>query len=185
MKNFERTDLLLSLCGLNCGLCPMHLGKHCPGCGGGSGNMGCSIAKCSQEHDKTEYCFNCGEYLCDKYEGIDAYDSFVTHRNQLKDLEKAKKIGLEAYHKEQNEKIKILDLLLDGYNDGRQKTLFSIAVNLLELKDVELLFEEIKNEASSDELSLKEKSKIAADKFKDIAAERNIVLKLIKKPKTV
>ena len=35
MKGFERKDLLFSLCGLNCGLCPMKLDRHCPGCGGG------------------------------------------------------------------------------------------------------------------------------------------------------
>ena len=30
MKNFTRDDLLFSLCGLNCGLCPMKLNKYCP-----------------------------------------------------------------------------------------------------------------------------------------------------------
>ena len=28
MKGFERKNQLFSLCGLNCGLCPMFLGKH-------------------------------------------------------------------------------------------------------------------------------------------------------------
>ena len=33
MKGFERENQLFSLCGLNCGLCPMFLGNHCGGCG--------------------------------------------------------------------------------------------------------------------------------------------------------
>ena len=33
MKGFKRENRLLSLCGLNCGLCTMYLGKYCPGCG--------------------------------------------------------------------------------------------------------------------------------------------------------
>ena len=37
MKGFNRQNQLLSLCGLNCGLCPMNLDKHCPGCGGAMG----------------------------------------------------------------------------------------------------------------------------------------------------
>ena len=37
MKGFNRENQSFSLCGLNCGLCPMHLNKYCPGCGGGSG----------------------------------------------------------------------------------------------------------------------------------------------------
>ena len=32
MKNFKRCYPLLSLCGLNCGLCSMHLDNYCPGC---------------------------------------------------------------------------------------------------------------------------------------------------------
>ena len=37
MKGFNRPNQLFSLCGLNCGLCPMFLNKNCPGCGGGGG----------------------------------------------------------------------------------------------------------------------------------------------------
>ena len=36
MKDFNRTNLSFSLCGLNCGLCTMRLDEHCPGCGGGA-----------------------------------------------------------------------------------------------------------------------------------------------------
>lgn len=44
MNGFQRKNQLLSLCGLNCGLCPMLLGNHCGGCG--NGNQSCKIAKC-------------------------------------------------------------------------------------------------------------------------------------------
>ena len=40
MKGFNRKNQLFSLCGLNCGLCPMFLNKNCPGCGGGEGLQG-------------------------------------------------------------------------------------------------------------------------------------------------
>ena len=39
MKDFIRDDDLFSLCGLNCGLCTMHIDGYCPGCGGGEGNQ--------------------------------------------------------------------------------------------------------------------------------------------------
>ena len=71
MKNFKRDNLLFSLCGLNCGLCPMKIDGYCPGCGGGAGNQSCKIARCSMEHGGIEYCFQCGKYPCEKYEGID------------------------------------------------------------------------------------------------------------------
>ena len=136
MKGFHRDNQLFSLCGLNCGLCPMHLNKYCPGCGGGEGNQSCKIAKCSLEHDGVEYCFRCREYPCEKYEHIDEFDSFITHSNRKADLKKAREIGIEAYNAEQTEKTELLNLLLANYNDGRKKTLFCVAVNLLELQEI-------------------------------------------------
>lgn len=86
MKGFERKNQLLSLCGLNCGLCPMLLGNYCGGCG--NGNQSCKIAKCSLEHERIEYCYECIQYPCEKYQHFDEYDSFITHRRQKADLEK-------------------------------------------------------------------------------------------------
>ena len=122
MKDFTRADLLFSLCGLNCGLCPMHLGGHCPGCGGGEGNQSCKIARCSLQHGKPEYCSWCQDFPCEKYEDIDVFDLFVTHQNQKKDLERQKEMGAEAYRAEQKEKICNLKWLLKNCNDGRKKT---------------------------------------------------------------
>ena len=91
MKGFKRQNQLFSLCGLNCGLCPMFLNKNCPGCGGGEGNQACKIARCSIEHGGVEYCFQCSEYPCERYDHIDDFDSFITHRRRKADLEKARK----------------------------------------------------------------------------------------------
>lgn len=76
------------------------------------------------KHNGVEYCFQCSEYPCEKYEHIDDFDSFITHRNRKADLEKAKQYGMEAYNAEQVEKIKILDVLLSGYNDGAKRPSF-------------------------------------------------------------
>ena len=56
------------------------------------------------EHRGVEYCCQCREYPCEKYEHIDDFDSFITHRNRRADLEKIRKFGVEAYHTEQMEK---------------------------------------------------------------------------------
>ncbi len=182
MKDYKRSYPLFSLCGLNCGLCTMRIGNYCPGCGGGAGNQTCAIIRCSLQHGGVEYCYLCEEYPCEKYEGIDEYDSFITHRNQLKDFEKVKKIGIEAYKSELSKKIEILNYLLANYNDGRRKTFFCLAVNLLELQDVEDVMKQIAADDDSN-LTLKEKAVLAVNLFKTMAAKRNIVLKLNKKPK--
>lgn len=181
MKDFKREHPLFSLCGLNCGLCPMYLGNYCPGCGGGAGNQSCSIAKCSLQHGGIEYCYLCDEYPCEKYDHIEMVDSFISHRNQLKDLDKVKKIGIDTYQIELVEKIEILKYLLANYNDGRRKNFFCIAVNLLELQDAKCVVDQIKSETKSDNLTLREKADVAVKLFQSMAVSKNILLKINKK----
>lgn len=179
MKGFERKNQLLSLCGLNCGLCPMLLGKHCGGCG--NGNQSCKIARCSLEQGKIEYCYECRNYPCEKYQNIDEYDSFITHRRQKADLEKAKRIGVEQYNLEQQQKIQALNYLLSNFNDGRRRSFFCVAVNLLELSEIQEAIEQLKTDMELSALPTKERAFRAAEIFHQIAGRRNIKLRLIKK----
>lgn len=176
MKGFERENQMLSLCGLNCGLCPMFLGEYCGGCG--NGNQSCAIARCSMERDKIEYCYECGRYPCEKYDGCEEFDSFITHRRQMEDLARAQEIGIEAYNHEQGEKRQILAHLLEHYNDGRRKTSFCVAVNLMELSELREAMEQL---SAADGLPIKEKGKYAAEVLQKIADRRNVELKLRKK----
>lgn len=183
MNGFERKNQLFSLCGLNCGLCPMLLGNHCGGCG--NGNQSCKIEKCSLEHERIEYCYECRQYPCEKYQHIDEYDSFITHRRQKAALEKARSIGIEQYNLEQQKKTQILSYLLSNYNDGRRKNFFCLAIDLLDLSEIK---EAIKQIQANDELSslpLKEQSLYAAEIFQNIADRRNIKLKLMKKSSNI
>lgn len=179
MKNFQRKNLLFSLCGLNCCLCPMNLNQYCPGCGGGEGNQSCSIAKCSLQQDSVEYCFQCKNYPCEKYDSIDKFDSFITHQHQKQDMEKFRELGMELYTTEQQRKKIILDHLLNTYNDGRKKTLFCTAVNLLELSALENILSNLEQTASA--FGQKEKAAYAAALLQEAAEKNGITLKLRKK----
>ena len=179
MKGFKRDNQKLSLCGLNCMLCPMFLGKYCGGCG--NGNQPCKIARCGMEHGNIEYCYECENYPCEKYEDIEKYDSFITHRRQKIDLEREKTIGIEQYNLEQEEKVHILDYLLSRYNDGRRKTFFCLAVNLLELSELGEAMKELTDNGELDSLPLKAQCAYVVDVFQKIADRRNVKLKLNKK----
>lgn len=178
MKGFQREDLLFSLCGLNCGLCTMKLGGYCPGCGGGAGNQSCAIARCSLEHGGAAYCYLCAEYPCARYTEVEEYDSFITHRNRRTDLEKARRIGMDAYWKEQEEECAILRTLLEVYNDGRRKSMFAAAVNLLELKELRAVLTRLAEEPGEQ----KERAARAAALLQEAASRREIDLKLRKRP---
>ena len=170
-------------CGLNCGLCPRYHtvgASRCPGCAG-EGFLDvhppCGVLSCCQRKG-LEYCFLCDEYPCEKYEGADLLDSFVTHKNQFRDMERAKN-DISAYAAELDIKIQILEELLRSYNDGRRKGFFCLAVNLLDLTDVNSIMEQLESEVTP-EATTKEKAVTAVRLFQTAADEKSIVLKLRK-----
>lgn len=157
----------------------MLLGNYCGGCG--NGNLSCTIAKCSLSHGEIEYCYECRQYPCERYQHIDEYDSFITHRRQKADLEKAQSIGIEQYNVEQQEKIQILSRLLSNYNDGRRKNFFCLAVNLLELSELQEAMRQVQSNDELSALPLKAQGSYVTEVLQKIADRRNVNLKLIKK----
>lgn len=183
MKNFDRKYPYFALCGLNCGLCPIHhMANGCPGCGGGEGQQSCAIARCSLEHGQPEYCFQCASYPCQKFDGISEFDSFLPTRNRQADFLRAQAMGLEAYQSMLDEKTAILEHLLTCYNDGRRKTFFCTAVNLLELCDIKAAMEQI-DARTPQEAALQVRASIAVETFQSLAAQRGVSLKLRRKPR--
>lgn len=183
MKGFTRTETRFSLCGLQCGLCTMHLGGYCPGCGGGSGNQSCAIARCSLEHEGVQFCWECPEYPCSRYKGFDDGDSFVSHRNRQRDIAQVRELGLAACLAQQAQKRAILDTLLAGYNDGRRKTLFTTAVYLLPIVELRTVMNTLESRPELTGKSIKERALAAVDLLQQAADRHNISLKLRKKPK--
>ena len=100
--------------------------------------------------------------------------------DQKADLQKAKSIGVPSYNLEQEEKMQILARLLAGYNDGRRKNFYCVAVNLLELSEIQEAMNRIE---SNDRVfaSAKERCAYAAEVFQEIADRKKIKLKLIRK----
>ena len=167
MKGFTRMETRFSLCGLNCDLCSMHLGGYCPGCGGGAGNQSCTMAKCSLEHGGIQFCWECREYPCPRYDGI----------------AKVRELGLEAYLAQLGEKRAILDSLLARFNDGRRKTLFNTAVYLLPLEDLQSVMADLNSRTELAGQSVKERALAAVELVQQAADRRGVSLKLNKKPK--
>jgi hypothetical protein len=184
MKYITRKYPLFSACGLNCGLCPRYYtdgSSRCPGCAGeGFSNVhpSCGVLSCCQRRG-LEYCFLCDEYPCKKYDCADLSDSFISHKNQFRDIDKAKRIGIETYEAELNVRIEILQNLLNNYDDGRRKGFYCLAVNLLELQDIESIIEQIGKKIEP-LTTLREKAKTVVSLFQTMADDRGIILKLRK-----
>ncbi len=182
MKDFHRDHLQFSQCGLNCLLCPMSLGGYCPGCGGGEGNQSCAVARCAVEQGVGEFCSRCGQFPCERLGKMVEHDSFLPHDRMLRDLERAGELGTEVYITQLKGRRAILDRLLAGYNDGRRKSFYCLAVYLLELDSLQRAFEEIQASVPADR-PVKEKAITAIGILKKAAETDGVTLKLNKKPK--
>lgn len=120
---------------------------------------------------------------CDKYMKFAKYDSFITHQHYHQDLMKAKDGGIDTYNQEQLEKIDILKIFLEKYNDGRKKSFYCLAVNLLELEELKSLIKQIETNSKLSALTKKEQAKYVFDLFQDLAKQHSLILKLNKKSK--
>jgi len=95
-------------------------------------------------------------------------------------MDKAKRIGLAAYEAELNKKVEALEELLRSYDDGRRKSFFCTAVNLLDLHDVNAIMGRLAHACAPD-APRKEKAAAAARLFEELADKTGISLKLRKK----
>jgi hypothetical protein len=186
MKEYKRDYPSFSLCGLNCGLCPRYHTdgpSKCPGCGGPDFHLkhpSCAVITCNKKHDNVEYCFQCSLYPCARYREPSKVDSFITYKNAVRDLEKAKKMGIARYQGELNKKIKILEFLLRNYDDGRRKSFYCLSVNLVELQHWEEIRETIDKRMKKLDMDEKEKIKLIIQMIESIAEKEKIELKLRK-----
>lgn len=186
MKEYKREYPLFSLCGLNCGLCTRYNTtgtSKCPGCGGKDFHLQhptCAVITCNKKHDNVEYCFQCSSYPCDRYSSPSKVDSFISYYNVISDFGKASKDGIDQYIGELNEKVKILEFLLNNYNDGRRKTFYCNAVNLLKLSDLQDIIDEIDKEIGKKDIGIKDKIALIISRFEAAASRENIELKLRK-----
>lgn len=187
MEYRQRGYPRFSACGLNCGLCPRHHTggtSRCPGCAGAGFSQkhpACGVLSCCQRRG-LDYCFECDLFPCKRFDGADRYDSFISHQNQLADLERARAMGMEACAAELDEKVALLEALLAGYDSGRQKSLFCTAANLLPLADLARALGRIEAEVLPG-APPRERSAAAVGVLEGIAGERGLSLRLRKKPK--
>lgn len=149
MREFQRPHPEFSACGLNCGLCPRYYtagDSRCPGCAGEgffAKHPTCGILSCCIRKN-IDGCYQCEAYPCAKYDGADRWDSFITHKNRFRDLLQAKEAG--AAPAVLSEKMSLLRRLLEQWNDGRRKSFYCTAVNLLSAEGTAAVLDRLEHE---------------------------------------
>ncbi|NVM37189.1 MAG: DUF3795 domain-containing protein [Candidatus Lokiarchaeota archaeon] len=180
----------VACCGLDCGLCPVYYTKgpsRCPGCYGPdfiNKHPSCSIITCCIKKHNFETCAECREFPCSKINKWDKYDSFISHKVSLSNLELIKENSIEQFLTQQKKRIELLETMLEQFNEGRSKSFFCIAVVLLPIEDTEKVIEESIKQIKDQEIDvkdLKSKSKILRENLNKLAKDKFIELKLRRK----
>jgi hypothetical protein len=95
-------------------------------------------------------------------------------------MKKAAAYGIDAYAAELEQKIMILRDLLDNYNDGRQKSMFCLAVNLFEMKDLKETMAELKRSVGVHK-PIAERAAVASRVIKAAAKKLDVTLTMRKR----
>jgi hypothetical protein len=185
MPFLTRKEPFYALCGLNCCLCPRFNtdgASKCPGCGGKDfkeKHPACTVMSCSIKHGSIEYCFECPEYPCKKYEKRSEKDSFASYDKVLDNFKEAK-ANLNKYLGELKEKYKYLQILIEKYNDGRSKTFFCVVVNNMAYADLCVIMNEILSDKELQKMETKERGKETVRRIKEWADKLGVVYELRK-----
>ena len=180
----------IACCGLDCGLCPTYYTKgpsRCPGCCGPdffNKHPSCSIIICCVKKHNFETCGECNEFPCSKLKDWDRYDSFICHRVSLSNLKFIKEKSIEEFIEQQKKRLKLLEKMLESFNEGRSKSFYCIASALLSINDLEQALrnaEKMIIEEKINDSDLKSKSKILKQILNKYADKQSIELKLRKK----
>lgn len=177
----------IGVCGLSCRLCPSyhsHSESRCGGCKSVARMaVGCPFITCAVKKKEIEFCWECGESdTCEKWhshrEASRDYDSFVCYQKLEDNIALIRRDGIKVFEREQRAREKLLDDMLQGFNEGRSKTYYSITATVMDLDELKTALSSAKRASAG--LATKEKSQLLHSILDEIAESKGYVLKLRK-----
>ena len=183
----ERSFVEIGVCGLSCRLCPAYHRETESKCGGCKSEyrMGaaCPFHNCAVKKKRIDFCGVCDENnTCARWrkfrEAGKQRDSILSYQRLEDNIAFIQKNGVEEFEKLQKAREKSLRAILTEFNEGRSKTFYCIAATLLEIGELECVLENAR--AKSKGLDIKSKSEVMHSLLKEIAENKNYLLKLRK-----
>ena len=181
---------IVGACGLNCSLCPRHHtegASRCPGCCGPDfwqKHPECGFITCCVKERHLETCAQCVDWArCEKVakllDSAKYCDSFISYRPLAANFTFIQKNGIEEFVRLETEKERFLKKLIDNYDDGRSKSFYCIACQLIPLDKLRKVVENVELKMTEDTTS-KEKTKLTRAAINNVANNLQIDLKLRK-----
>jgi hypothetical protein len=181
----------IGVCGLDCGLCPRYYTSgpsRCPGCGGPNFLMkhpSCSFITCCVKKNNFEVCADCPIFPCSKFKSekdiqeFEGSSSYPPYKKIMLNLKFIKEYGIESFIDNQKKRIRLLEKLIQDFDDGRSRSFFCKATALLDINSLEdSLIKAIQKVKSVKIRStdIKTKAKILKDILNESALKEGIVL---------
>jgi hypothetical protein len=181
----------IGVCGLDCGLCPRYYTSgpsRCPGCGGPNFLMkhpSCSFITCCVKKNNFEVCGDCPIFPCSKFKSekdiqeFEGSSSYPPYKKIMLNLKFIKEYGIESFIDNQKKRIRLLEKLIQDFDDGRSRSFFCKATALLDINSLEdSLIKAIQKVKSVKIRStdIKTKAKILKDILNESALKEGIVL---------
>jgi hypothetical protein len=120
-----------------------------------------------------ETCADCDEFPCEKFVKWLDMDSFVTHQKCFPNIQRIKKIGINAFLREQEERKVLLEIMLEQYNPGKCMSLYCLASSLMGVKSLNEAMEQIESIEENKARSFK-------ILIQDLSERDKIILRLLK-----
>lgn len=133
---------------------------------------------CSIKNGLIEYCAQCEQYPCQRFEQS-PYDFFVSYKHVRRRLQTIREQGPAVVEDELNQRIAILEQLLAEYNDGKRKSLYCLATELMDVEDLAAVIQTAAQ--GGQEVSLREKALTVTRLLQESAGQRGIELRLRRK----
>ena len=181
----------IGVCGLDCGLCPRYYTSgpsRCPGCGGPNfliKHPSCSFITCCVKKNNFEVCADCPIFPCSKFKSekdiqeFEGSSSYPPYNKIMLNLKFIKEYGIKSFIDNQKKRIRLLEKLIQDFDDGRSRSFFCKATALLDINSLEdSLIKAIQKVKSVKIRStdIKAKAKILKDILNESALKEGIVL---------
>ena len=182
-------------CGLDCGLCTKYytIGKsRCPGCCGPdffNRHPTCSFITCCVKKKGLEACGECDEFPCGKFEKAADFQgqetpAYPPYRKIVPNLEFIREQGIKEFIRQQRKRIRLLERMIEGFDDGRSRSTFCRAAALLEVSSLDDCLKQATRRMEADNIeptNVKAGAKLLRGLLDDAAVDEGIELKVTRK----
>lgn len=177
----------VGVCGLSCRLCPRYHTEsksRCLGCKTETRMaVGCPFITCAVKKKGIEFCWDCEDNIaCEKWNAHRAFgkqrDTFKCYQKLEDNISFVQRNGVDEFEERQKTRQKLLEEMLEEFNEGRSKSYYCVAATVLAVDELEEALRTARRQSRG--MEVREKSKVLHSLLDTIAERMDYSLRLRK-----